>query len=506
MQSRHILALFLSFCLTASPLMAYQLSQPDPNIKVSDNVRLLRQISAGVSELSDQTGKAVVLISISKILKGRPYYEMDPFDFFFGPRFRQPDQGGQQRPGMPEKKQQAGVGSGFFVDLDKGYIITNNHVVDEADEISLKLGNGATHEGKVIGRDRNTDIAVVQIKDLNFDRKGLTALSLGNSDNLKTGEFVIALGAPFGLEFSQSFGAISAVGRGNLQITDRGNFIQTDAAINPGNSGGPLINMEGLVIGVNTAIYSRTGSSAGIGFAVPSNLVRTIADQLITKGKVASGYMGVQLAPQELDEELIGALNLPKGTVGALIANVEKDTPAGRAGLESGDVITQVDGSAIRTNSDLTNAVYVLAPGTKVRVTYLRNGKQAQATVVLGDLEKAMKLAGRGGSNADEDESNEAKADALNGLSLEPLDARKHAQYIQQLGIRSKSGLLVLDVDSSIASSGIREGDVLLTAGPNKAPLRSLEDFKKAVKGTAGAKVLIQLERGGTFFFAWIRK
>lgn len=493
---RKIAAFMVTLSLVCSEAYSYSLPQPDPDIKVSDNVRVLRQISAGVSELSDQTGKGVALISVSKIVKGRPYYELDPFDFFFGPRFR------QQGPQAPEQRQQAGVGSGFIVDLAKGYIITNNHVVEDADEISLKLGNGGTYEAKVLGRDQNTDVAVVQIKDPNYDKTGLAELSLGNSDNIKTGEFVIALGAPFGLEFSQSFGAISAVSRGNLNITSLGNFIQTDAAINPGNSGGPLINMEGLVIGMNTAIFSRSGSSAGIGFAVPSNLVRTIADQLINKGKVARGYLGVRLA-QDLDEELSTAFGLPKGTHGAVVANVERGTPAAKAGIESGDVITEVNGKPVRTNSDLTNSVGLMAPNSKVKVIFYRGGKQREAVVTLGEFDKAV--AAMSGQQGEEDQGGDANTDNYTqGLRLEALNKQKHAQYIEQFRIESSSGLIVLDVDpaSKARSSGIRPGDVLLRA--NQTPLKTVKDFTDAFKGSG--KVLLQLERQGTYLFASIRK
>lgn len=495
MKLRKIAALMATLAFFNPVAYSYNLPQPDPNIKVSDNVRVLRQISAGVSELSDQTGKGVALISVSKIVKGRPYYELDPFDFFFGPRFRQPG------PQAPEQRQQAGVGSGFIVDLAKGYIITNNHVIEDADEISLKLGNGATYEAKVLGRDQNTDVAVVQIKDANYDRSGLTELSLGNSDNIKTGEFVIALGAPFGLEFSQSFGAISAVSRGNLNITSLGNFIQTDAAINPGNSGGPLINMEGLVIGMNTAIFSRSGSSAGIGFAVPSNLVRAIAEQLINKGKVSRGYLGVRLA-QDLDDELTTAFGLPKGTQGAVVSNVERGTPAAKAGIESGDVITEVNGKPVRTNSDLTNSVGLMAPNSKVKVVYYRGGKQRETVVTLGEYDKAV--AAMGGPQQEDAGEEGSPSDYTQGLRLEPLSKQKHAQYIEQFRIESSSGLLVLDVDqtSKARSSGIRPGDVLLRA--NQTPLKSVKDFSDAFKGSG--KVLLQLERQGTFLFASIRK
>lgn len=494
---RKIAALITSFLLLAPPGFSYTLPQPDPNIKVSENVRVLRQISAGVSELSEQTGKGVALISVSKIIKGRPYQELDPFDFFFGPRFR------QQGPNAPEQKQQAGVGSGFIVDLAKGYIISNNHVVEDADEISVKLGNGSTYEAKVLGRDQNTDVAIVQIKDPNYNRNGLVELSLGNSDNIKTGEFVIALGAPFGLEFSQSFGAISAVSRGNLNITSLGNFIQTDAAINPGNSGGPLINMEGLVIGMNTAIFSRSGSSAGIGFAVPSNLVRVIADQLINKGKVARGYLGVQLA-QDLDEELSTAFNLPKGTQGAVISKVPAGSPAAKAGIESGDVIIDVNGKPVRTNSDLTNTVGLMAPGSKVKVAFYRGGKQRDTTVTLGEFDKSLLAATGRGQGEDDGGPDNGQANFTQGLRLEALNPQKHAEYIQQFRIESNRGLLVLDVeDSSKArASGIRPGDVLLKA--NQTELKSVKDFNEAFKSSN--KILIQLERQGAFLFASIRK
>jgi len=376
-------------------------------------------------------------------------------------------------------------------------------VIEDADEIQLKLGNGATYEAKVLGRDQNTDVAVVQIKDQNYNRNGLAQLSLGNSDTIKTGEFVIALGAPFGLEFSQSFGAISAVSRGNLNITSLGNFIQTDAAINPGNSGGPLINMEGQVIGVNTAIFSRSGSSAGIGFAVPSNLVRSVAEQLINKGKVARGYLGVRLA-QELDDDLIGALNLPKGTQGALIANVERGTPAGRGGLESGDVITEINGKAIRSNSDLTNTVGLMQPGSKINVNYFRNGKQGKTTVTLGEFDQALAAAGRPGENAPGGGGADQPGALENGLKVEVLNRQRHANLIEQFGIESNGGLIVLDVDpqSKARASGIRPGDVLLRA--NQVPLRSVKELGDAFK--SGNRVLLQLERRGTFLFASISK
>ena len=488
----------LPLALLSSVVHAYDLPVPDASKKASENVQFLQKISAGVAELSQEASKGIALISISKIAKGRPYYEIDPFDFFYGPRNRQPD------PGQPGQKQQAGVGSGFIIDLEKGYIVTNNHVVEGADEIDLKLSNGETYAAKVLGTDSNTDVAVVQIKDPKFNRKGLTQLPIGSSDNVKVGEFVIALGAPFGLEFSQSFGAVSATSRGNLNITNLGNFIQTDAAINPGNSGGPLLDMTGYVIGMNTAIFSRSGSSAGIGFAVPSNLVKEIALQLINKGKVARGYLGVRLA-QDMDDELASAMNLPKGLKGALVGNVERNTPAAKAGIESGDVITEVNGRSVQSGQELSNTVGLMQPGAKVAVSYYRGGVKKSTTIQLGTYVVAQNSAGPGGNPGDSSGSSQDRGGISEaGIKMETLDKQRHGDFIQQYGIESSRGLLVTEIDpnSKARASGIRPGDVLLKA--NNVELKSLKDFN-GVYGSS-KKILIQLERRGTFLFASLRK
>lgn len=486
----------LSAALLSSTVRAYDLPPTDVNRKPSENVQFLQKISSGVAELSQDASKGVALISISKITKGRPYYETDPFDFFFGPRLRQPD------PGQPGQKQQSGVGSGFIIDLEKGYIVTNNHVVEDADEIDLKLSNGETYEAKVLGKDPNTDVAVVQIKDTKFARKGLSQLTFGNSDSVQVGEFVIALGAPFGLEFSQSFGTVSATSRGSLGITTLGNFIQTDAAINPGNSGGPLLDMKGTVIGMNSAIFSKSGSSAGIGFAVPSTLVRDVALQLINKGKVARGYLGVKLA-QDLDDDLATAMNLPKGTKGALVGNVEKNTPAAKAGIESGDVIVEVNGRSVHSGQELSNNVGLLQPGAKVNVGYYRAGTKKSADISLGTY--IAQNDPNGGEDEDGQNAPAGKgAFTESGLKLESLSRQRHGNFIQQYGIESSHGLLVTEVDpnSKARASGIRPGDVLLKA--NNVELKSVKDFSGIY--TQSKKVLLQLERRGTFLFASLRK
>lgn len=484
--SYFLLTALISWALSAAPAYSYDLPSTKA-IEGSNRLKQLQAISDGISELSGEAAKSVVFISVSKIMKERPYGAIDPFDFFFGPRNPYP----QHR----QKKQKAGVGSGFIVDLNKGYIITNNHVIEGAAEISLKLANDKTYIGKVLGTDKNTDVAVVQIKDKNFKRKGLAQLTLGNSDTLAVGSLVLALGAPFGLETSISFGVISAKGRGNLNITNLGNFLQTDAAINPGNSGGPLINMRGEVVGMNTAIYSRSGSSAGIGFAVPSHLVKKIATQLINKGKVARGYLGVQLA-QEIDEDIASALNLPKGVSGAIVSRVEPGGPAFKAGLRDGDVISKVDGKTIKNRENLTNTVGLLPAGSKIKIKYYRDGQLKSSQATLAEFpSKNMARRGKGSQKPGE---------AYAGLTLEPINPKKHQNWISQFSIDSRKGLLVTEVaaDSKAAASGIRPGDVLIKA--NRKSLRSPGDFTKIYKKST--KILIQLERSGTYRFASLRK
>ena len=382
------------------------------------------------------------------------------------------------------------------MDLKKGYIITNNHVIEGADEINLKLANNKTYLGKVIGRDKKTDVAVVQIIDKKYDRSGLDQLYFGNSENISIGDMVIAMGAPFGLEATITMGVISAKSRGNLNITDLGNFIQTDAAINPGNSGGPLINMSGEVIGMNTAIYSRTGSSAGIGFSVPSNLVKRVALQLINDGVVARGYMGVLLS-QELDDELIAALGLPEGTEGALISKVERNTPADEAGLEAGDVVVEVEGKKISNTRELTNTVGLMRPGKKVKLKIYRGKDSKILYMTLGNHPGQHKPTFK--------ESNKGnKQSSTAGMTLEVLSESAHKRMIQKYGIENRVGLLVMNVEknSNAYAAGIRTGDLLVKA--NRKILKKEQDFINSYKRSD--KVLIQLERQGSYIFVALKK
>ncbi|MDD9950081.1 MAG: trypsin-like peptidase domain-containing protein, partial [Zetaproteobacteria bacterium] len=279
--------------------MNYSLPSADTPTKLNTDLSYFKKLAEESKALAKASSPALVFVSISKEVDFGMGM-IDPFDLFRGGR------GYRRRP--PQK--QEGMGSGYFIDLERGYVLTNNHVIDGADEITLKVANGKSYSGKVVGTDPNTDIAVVQVEE-GFDKTGLSSFILADSSKVEKGEFVWGMGAPFGLEGSLSFGIISEIGRGSMAITTYGDFLQTDASINPGNSGGPLINVEGKVVGMNTAIFSKSGGDMGIGFAVPSNLVRRVANNLIN-GKSQLGYIGVFFHSKEIDDNMRSALGLGK--------------------------------------------------------------------------------------------------------------------------------------------------------------------------------------------------
>ncbi|MDA9951218.1 Do family serine endopeptidase [Oligoflexaceae bacterium] len=483
--------IIVGLCLFSAPMVsAYEINQTEKAAVTSNDLNTVRSLSKSTTTIADHAGEAIVFISISKIVKGVPFGQVNPFEFFFGPGPGQQGQQGRQAP--REEKKQSGLGSGFFIDVEKGYVLTNNHVVEGADEINLRLANGSTYEAKVVGRDKNTDVAVVQVQDSKFKRKGVSALKIAKSKNLKPGEFVLALGAPFGLEASLSFGIVSALGRGSLSITELGDFIQTDAAINPGNSGGPLLNMEGNVVGINTAIYSRSGGYNGIGFAIPSDLVVKVANQLISKGKIERGYLGVGLN-QGLDPELAEDMGVPSGTSGALVRTVEPDGPADKSGIEAGDIIVSVDGKLTKSDVALRNRIGLNPPGAQIKLELYRDGDKKTVKV------KLAKFPSRVAQGMDRGDDGAAQDRAF-GLAVETLNSKLRKEF----GIKQKSGVVVTSVArGSVADRmGIEVGDAVVKLN-NKA-VSSAKQFYSVVKGKK--RVYVRLVRDGRLLFFPLKK
>ena len=394
-----------------------------------------------------------------------PHEFWEPFERFFGPL-----------PKRPFK--QRSLGSGFIVNRD-GVILTNNHVVENADEILVKLANDKEYKAKILGRDPKTDIAVIKITDA----PDLTPVTLGNSDALRVGEWVMAIGNPFGLEHSVTAGIVSAKGR-FIGQGSYDQFIQTDAAINPGNSGGPLINLRGEVVGINSAIFSRSGGNIGIGFAIPINLAKDELPELEEKGKVTRGWLGVLI--QKVTPEIAESLGLdePKG---ALVADVIKDGPALEAGMKVGDVIVEFDGHAVKDNTELPLLVARTPVGKSVKVKVIRDKKSETLSVTINEL-KDEEVAASG--------TQEEEGFGLTVQNLTP-------DIAESLGISSDvKGVVVAGVEagSSADDAGLRRGDVILEV--NREPVKDVNAYRKALKSVGkGKNVLFLVRRGDNSIF-----
>ncbi|HLP40794.1 MAG TPA: DegQ family serine endoprotease [Fibrobacteria bacterium] len=427
-----------------------------------------------ITEVARKTVPSVVSITSERAVTGQgEIFGGDPFEFFFGD------------PRGPQPRRESGLGSGVVVDRD-GTILTNNHVIEGAQKLNVQLADEREFEAEVVGADKPTDLAVIRLKDA---PKDLAPLELGDSDPLLIGEWVMAVGAPFGLYETVTVGIISAKGRQNTGITTYGNFLQTDAAINPGNSGGPLVNLDGKVIGINTAIYSQSGGYQGIGFAIPINLARHVMAGLLKEGKVVRGWLGVSIQPLTL--EMAEAMGL-KGRKGALIAEVIEGGPAEKAGLKSGDVVTALEGRAIVDANDLMNQVAQVKPGTTVELTLWRDGKQTRAKAKVAEREEERLAAlGRG----------EEGGTSLATLGIEAGDVDDTTRRRYRLGREARRGAVVLSVDPAgpAAGAGVREGDVILEA--DRKPVRSAADLGGAVSGSSGRRLLLLVHRRGTSFY-----
>jgi serine protease Do len=421
------------------------------------------------SGIVDRYGPAVVNITTLAKAQQSPALDIDPddpfFDFFrrFGPQMpRMPRGGGVAR----------GMGSGFIISSD-GLIMTNAHVVDGAQEVTVKLTDRREYRAKVLGVDKKSDIAVIRI-----DAKNLPTVKLGNAAASKVGEPVLAIGSPFGFENSATAGIISAKSR-SLPEDTYVPFLQTDVAVNPGNSGGPLFNMRGEVIGINSQIYSRTGGFQGLSFAIPIDVAMKVEDQLVKHGKVTRGRLGVSI--QEVTQQLADSFGLKK-VQGALVADVEKGSPADRAGLESGDVIMAFNGREINRSADLPALVAETAPGTQAKLEVLRKGSTKTLNVTIG--EQKDKTAARSG---DSDEDN-----GRLGLAVRPLSRD------EQRASGISKGLLVEDVSGPADRAGIRPGDVILSI--NGTPVTSGEQLRDLAR-KAGKHVALFVQRGGSKMF-----
>jgi serine protease Do len=435
---------------------------------------------SGFSAVAAKDVPAVVNIASTKIVRSPEGGQVSPF--FSDPFFRQffGDQFTPQQQ-MPREEREHSLGSGVIVSAD-GYILTNNHVIEGANEIKVTLGDKREFKGRVIGTDPRTDIAVLKV-----EAKDLPVLVFGDSSKVKVGDFALAIGNPFGLNQTVTMGIVSATGRGNLGIEDYEDFIQTDASINPGNSGGALVNVTGELIGINTAILSGgSGGNQGIGFAIPINMARQVMDQILKQGRVIRGYLGAMIQPVTPQIAKSFGLSQPRG---ALLGDVEPGAPASKSGLQRGDIVLEMDGQPVTGTEEFRLKIAMMKPGTTVRLKVYRNGKELDVPVVLGELPaKAASSQSEGGT----------PSAALQGLSVDELTP----QIARQLGLPAKTlGVVVTGVDSGSAAeeAGLRRGDVIQEV--NHKPVHNVTEFSSAVSQLGKQNVLLLVNRRGNTLY-----
>ncbi|HSQ12622.1 MAG TPA: DegQ family serine endoprotease, partial [Candidatus Deferrimicrobium sp.] len=427
--------------------------------------------------LAKKLGPSVVNVSTSRIRGAAqeapsPFGGNDPGEEFWQRFF------GGRTPRGPQR--QSGVGSGFIVD-GNGTILTNYHVVDGAQKLSVTLSDGKNYDAKVVGKDQKSDIAVIKIEA----GRDLPAAALGDSDRLEVGEWVMAIGNPFGLDHTVTSGIVSAKGR-NIGQGPYDNFIQTDASINPGNSGGPLLNLRGEVVGINTAIFSQSGGNIGIGFAIPSNSVKELLPQLRDKGKVVRGFIGVSV--QKVSPEIAESLGINPAR-GALVADLVKGGPAERAGMKTGDVIIEFDRRPIKDSADLPQQVARVVPGAAVQIKVIRDGRETALSLTIGEMKEAEVTA--------------AEQEGELGLTVQQLTP----QLAETLGLERGAGLVISAVKpgSAAEEAGLRTGDVLVEI--NRRPVKNLADYNREIAGNDKAKsVLFLVRRGQSSLFLALKR
>jgi serine protease Do len=478
-----VLALAMGSALTAA---AMALSGRHPSTRVAlamapaaaSSVPEPGSLATGFTSVVEQALPAVVNISSSRTVKTKaspatPLFNDPFFRQFFGDQFERQLQ-------VPRERRERSLGSGVILSAD-GYILTNNHVVEGASDIKVSLRDKREFKARLVGTDPKTDIAVLKI-----EATGLPILTLGDSDGTRVGQIVLAIGDPFGVGETVTMGIVSATGRGNLDIEDYEDFIQTDAAINPGNSGGALINTRGELVGINTAILTGGGGgNQGVGFAIPINLARQVMSQILDTGHVVRGYLGVTI--QAVTPALAKAFGLAD-VKGAIVGDVTKDSPAARAGLAKGDVIVAMNGQPIADSLGLRLKVAQTAPGTEVRFTIRRDGREKDVAVKLGELpEKAQAAAG-----------GESTGSPLAGVKVEDLTP----DIAEQVGVaRGTLGVVVDSVsdDSPAADAGLRRGDVIEEVNHRGVP--NAAAFDRAVREAGSQPILLLVNRQGTTSF-----
>ncbi len=371
---------------------------------------------------------------------------------------------------MPRKQYEHSLGSGVVVRSD-GYILTNNHVIDGADDITVTLGDKREMKAKLVGTDAKTDVAVLKV-----DATNLPTIAMGDSSRARVGDIVLAMGSPFGLKQTVTMGIVSARGRTGLGIEDYEDFIQTDASINPGNSGGALINTRGELIGINTAILANNGGNQGVGFAIPANLAHSVMTQVMEHGKVVRGYLG--LLPQDITPAMAQALHY-KQSEGVLIGDVTAGTPAAQAGLQRGDVILDLNGQKVDDSNQLRMRVSMTAPGTTVQLHVMHNGAEKTVPVKLAEMSGNLGSSSVKGSEG-------GATSALDGVTVEP--AQGH-------------GVTVTSVDegSPASEAGLREGDTILEV--NRAAVSGTADFDRAMHSVSNGATLLLVKRGDNTFY-----
>ena len=469
-----------------------------PAHALDGGIESLRQTGTAFASVARSVSPSVVFVEVEGSAPGResaqfssPFDQQWPFGddlfkHFFGDKYpRGPHH--KMTPGEPHTVGQA---SGFVFAAktgllaDKSYIMTNNHVVENADKIKVKFPDGREFDAKVTGADPQSDVAVIEVT-----AKDLPALPFGDSSKLEVGEWVVAIGTPFGLSHTLTVGVVSATGRTGIGITDYEDFIQTDAAINPGNSGGPLVNLDGKVIGMNTAIFSRSGGYMGIGFAIPINLAGAIAEQLIANGEVTRGYLGIVIQP--LTPDLAESFNIDQNQ-GILVAQVSDNSPAAEAGLRQGDVIVGYRGEPVKDVGDFRNRVALTTPGSREELTLLREGERRNVTVTIGKLTKDKLLARSGAAQSSEEL----------GLTVQTLTP----ELAEQFDAKAGEGVVVTDTQrgSVAALAGIGPGTVILQV--NRKPVTNAAEFEQAVgESSASKRVLLLIRSGGMQRFVTLK-